>query len=101
VFALFNLCGDVAELLMDNPKTLIRRIVVTESRLRKKHSGIRVVYMTEIPMPDDYEARAPGPPKEEGCCERCCTCSIQVICAIVLIALLIFLILFAEVLFFF
>ncbi|MHA2071085.1 MAG: hypothetical protein ACW985_04805 [Candidatus Thorarchaeota archaeon] len=79
---------------------LIRRIVVIENRLRKKHSG-RVVYMTEIPMPDDYEARSQGPPKEEGCCERCCTCSLQVICAIILIAVLIFLILFAEVLFFF
>ncbi|MHA2141406.1 MAG: hypothetical protein ACXADC_14185 [Candidatus Thorarchaeota archaeon] len=57
--------------------------------------------MTEIPMPDDYSARTQAPEKEQGCCERCCTCSVQVVCAIVLIALLIFLILFAEVLWFF
>jgi len=86
---------------VDSHITLIRRIVLTLYRLRKKHSGIRVVHMTEIPMPDDYEARSQGPPKEEGCCERCCTCSLQVICAIILIVVLIFLILFAEVLFFF
>jgi hypothetical protein len=101
VFGLFNLCGDIAELLMDNHKILIRRIVVPDSRLRKKHSGIRVVPMTEIPMPDDYGARPHAPQEEKGCCERCCTCSIQVVCAIVLIVLLIFLILFTEVLWLF
>ncbi|MFX0053432.1 MAG: hypothetical protein ACFFAX_00985 [Promethearchaeota archaeon] len=54
--------------------------------------------MTEIPMPDDYTPSPREPRQQEGCCERCCTCSVQVICAIILIAILIFLILFAEVL---
>ncbi|MFW9845949.1 MAG: hypothetical protein ACFFD6_04325 [Candidatus Thorarchaeota archaeon] len=53
--------------------------------------------MTEIPMPDDYSAPR-APEKEPGCCERCCTCSIQLICAVILIVVLIFLIVFAGVL---
>ncbi len=46
-----------------------------------------VMQMTEIPMPEDYGA-APHRPEEKGFCERCCTCSLQLICFLILVLLL-------------
>ncbi|MFX1260725.1 MAG: hypothetical protein ACFFAZ_01430 [Promethearchaeota archaeon] len=54
--------------------------------------------MTEIPMPDDYTPSPGEPQQQQGCCERCCTCWVQLICAIILIVILIYLIFFAQVL---
>ncbi len=96
-FVLFNLCGDFEQFLMDKHIMLIRKIGITEGRLHKKYSGISVVPMTEIPMPDDYSRITQEPPKDQGCCERCCTCWVQLICAIVLIFILIYLIFIAQV----
>jgi hypothetical protein len=96
-FMLFNLCGDIERFKVDKHITLIRKMVITEDRLLTKYSGFSVVPMTEIPMPDDYSRITQEPPKDQGCCERCCTCWVQLICAIVLIFILIYLIFIAQV----
>jgi hypothetical protein len=58
------------------------------SRLLVKHiKNDYVMQMTEIPLPEDY-GEAPKRPEEKGFCERCCTCSLQLICFLILILVL-------------
>ncbi|MHA2352047.1 MAG: hypothetical protein ACXAC0_04940 [Candidatus Thorarchaeota archaeon] len=41
--------------------------------------------MTEIPMPGDYGTQPQPPPREKGCCSRCCECWMWLLLAVVLI----------------
>ncbi|MHA3963308.1 MAG: hypothetical protein AM325_007180 [Candidatus Thorarchaeota archaeon SMTZ1-45] len=41
--------------------------------------------MTEIPMPGDYGYPQQPPPKEKGCCSRCCECWMWILLGVILL----------------
>jgi hypothetical protein len=47
-----------------------------------------VINMTEIPMPGDYGYQQPPPPKEKGCCTRCCECWMWILLGVILLFVL-------------